>query len=73
MSQEWDAFVAGSPQACYLQTTAWATVKAANGWTAERCETSRSGGRVGAQVLLRRPRLVPWSFAYAPRGPLAEG
>jgi peptidoglycan pentaglycine glycine transferase (the first glycine) len=26
---------------------------------------------VGAQVLLRRPRPLPWSFAYAPRGPVA--
>jgi peptidoglycan pentaglycine glycine transferase (the first glycine) len=25
---------------------------------------------VGAQVLLRRPRPLPWAFAYAPRGPV---
>lgn len=28
---------------------------------------------VGAQVLLRRPRPLPWSFAYAPRGPVTPG
>ncbi len=28
------------------------------------------GWRIGGQVLLQRPRLVPWTFAYAPRGPL---
>src|SRR5262249_7068669 len=27
-------------------------------------------GDVGAQVLLRRPRPLPWAFAYAPRGPI---
>jgi lipid II:glycine glycyltransferase (peptidoglycan interpeptide bridge formation enzyme) len=26
--------------------------------------------RVGAQILVRRPRPLPWGFAYAPRGPL---
>ena len=28
-------------------------------------------GRIGAQILLRRPRPLPWAFAYAPRGPVA--
>jgi len=76
----WDEFVAASPQATYLQATAWGRVKAANGWSAEHVETvSGQGPRVGAQVLLRRPgpvkgplsSLVPWAFAYAPRGPIA--
>jgi lipid II:glycine glycyltransferase (peptidoglycan interpeptide bridge formation enzyme) len=26
----------------------------------------------GVQMLLRRPRLFPWAFAYAPRGPVLE-
>jgi lipid II:glycine glycyltransferase (peptidoglycan interpeptide bridge formation enzyme) len=26
----------------------------------------------GVQLLLRRPRLFPWAFAYAPRGPVLE-
>jgi peptidoglycan pentaglycine glycine transferase (the first glycine) len=72
----WDAFVAASQQATYLQATAWARVKAANGWSAEHVETADGAEpRVGAQVLLRRPgpiaALVPWAFAYAPRGPIA--
>jgi lipid II:glycine glycyltransferase (peptidoglycan interpeptide bridge formation enzyme) len=28
-------------------------------------------GQIGAQVLVRRPRPLPWAFAYAPRGPVA--
>jgi lipid II:glycine glycyltransferase (peptidoglycan interpeptide bridge formation enzyme) len=80
----WDAFVAASPQASYLQATAWARVKAVNGWSVEHVETAVGReSRVGAQVLLRRPGpargpvpwlvpwLVPWAFAYAPRGPIA--
>ena len=27
--------------------------------------------RIGAQILVRRPRPMPWGFAYAPRGPIA--
>ncbi len=71
-SVAWDAFVAGHPLATYLQTAAWARVKAANGWSSRLVETtSPDGGRFGARILLRRPRPVPWTFAYAPRGPLA--
>jgi lipid II:glycine glycyltransferase (peptidoglycan interpeptide bridge formation enzyme) len=66
----WDAFVAGNELGSYLQRTAWARVKAANGWTSARVVV---GGAtpIGAQVLLRRPRPLPWAFAYAPRGPVA--
>jgi lipid II:glycine glycyltransferase (peptidoglycan interpeptide bridge formation enzyme) len=66
----WDAFVAANGLGSYLQRTAWARVKAANGWTSTRIVV---GGAtpIGAQVLLRRPRPLPWAFAYAPRGPVA--
>ncbi len=68
----WDAFVASHPLATYLQTSGWAQVKASNGWTSRLVETALDeGGRIGAQILLRRPWPVPWTFAYAPRGPLA--
>jgi lipid II:glycine glycyltransferase (peptidoglycan interpeptide bridge formation enzyme) len=69
----WDAFVARSNPGSYLQTTAWAQVKAANGWSALRFMGAVGEGRAfGAQVLIRRPRLFPWAFAYAPRGPVLE-
>ncbi len=71
-SVAWDAYVAGHPLATYLQTAAWARVKRANGWTERLVEAAAPGGRFGARVLLRRPRPVPWAFAYAPRGPLAD-
>ncbi|MGZ8528218.1 MAG: peptidoglycan bridge formation glycyltransferase FemA/FemB family protein, partial [Candidatus Limnocylindrales bacterium] len=72
-SAAWDAFVAGHPRATYLQTAAWARVKAANDWSSRLVVTSPGGdGRFGARILLRRPRPVPWTFAYAPRGPLGS-
>ena len=68
--ERWDAFVAGSDPGSYLQLSAWATVKAVNGWSAHRilAETTTP---IGAQILVRRPRPMPWGFAYAPRGPVA--
>jgi lipid II:glycine glycyltransferase (peptidoglycan interpeptide bridge formation enzyme) len=79
----WDAFVADGRPGSYLQLAGWARVKAVNGWTHERIVSGADGppgfdhasgpdapSVVGAQVLLRRPRPLPWSFAYAPRGPV---
>ena len=47
-------------------------VKAVNGWSARRLLDAAPGGAIGAQVLVRRPRPLPWAFAYAPRGPVAR-
>lgn len=63
----WDALVEASDPGSYLQLSPWARVKAVNGWSAHRLLAS---DRVGAQVLVRRPRPLPWCFAYAPRGPM---
>ena len=70
----WDAFVEASDPGSYLQLPAWATVKAVNGWTAHRIGGGPDdrGGPIGAQILVRRPRPMPWGFAYAPRGPVAS-
>jgi len=70
---DWDRFVAAHPLATYLQLSGWARVKAANGWASRLVETpTPDGGRIGARLLFRRPRPVPWAFGYAPRGPLAS-
>ena len=68
--EAWDALVETSDPGSHLQLHAWAEVKAVNGWAAHRILAS---DRVGAQVLVRRPRPLPWGFAYAPRGPLGGG
>jgi len=69
---DWDRFVAASPWAAYPQLSAWADVKAPNGWSAERVLVEGEGSRVGAQVLLHPLGPMPWSVGYAPRGPLAD-
>lgn len=70
----WDAFVAGTPQATWLQTTPWARVKRANGWSALRAAVDfDDGGQprpIGAQLLVRRVRGLPWGLGYIPRGPV---
>jgi peptidoglycan pentaglycine glycine transferase (the first glycine) len=66
----WDAAVEANPLGSYLQLTAWARVKAVNGWRSRRMLDGVDEEAVGAQVLLRRPGPLPWSFAYAPRGPV---
>jgi peptidoglycan pentaglycine glycine transferase (the first glycine) len=66
----WDALVESSDPGSYLQLSGWAAVKAANGWAAHRFLAT---DRVGGQILVRRPRPLPWAFAYAPRGPLGGG
>jgi lipid II:glycine glycyltransferase (peptidoglycan interpeptide bridge formation enzyme) len=73
---DWDRFVEASDPGSYLQLSGWAAVKAVNGWSAHRMVADDGAGasalmRVGAQVLVRRPRPMPWAFAYAPRGPVA--
>jgi lipid II:glycine glycyltransferase (peptidoglycan interpeptide bridge formation enzyme) len=69
----WDAFVAAS-DGSYLQLSPWAEVKAVNGWSVERLHGATFDPTeqdvVGAQILIRQPRPLPWAFAYAPRGPI---
>ena len=64
----WDSFVEASDPGSYLQLASWAQVKAVNGWIAHRLARP---GLIGAQILVRRPRPLPWGFAYSPRGPVA--
>ena len=66
----WDGFVAGADPGSYLQLSGWARVKAVNGWSSTRLLTG-DAAPIGVQVLVRRPRPLPWAFAYAPRGPVA--
>ena len=69
----WDQFVEGNESGSYLQLSGWASVKAVNGWTAHRVVAPGDAATpdIGAQILVRRPRPMPWAFAYAPRGPVA--
>jgi peptidoglycan pentaglycine glycine transferase (the first glycine) len=80
---DWDGFVEASIPGSYLQLSSWAAVKRVNGWAAHRLlagsgqgrgdpdPSASHAGQIGAQILVRRPRPLPWGFAYAPRGPVA--
>lgn len=70
--EAWDQFVEASDPGSYLQLSAWAGVKAVNGWSAYRLVVPFGPRRMGAQILVRRPPPMPWAFAYAPRGPVAS-
>ncbi|PKO21055.1 MAG: hypothetical protein CVU38_16850 [Chloroflexi bacterium HGW-Chloroflexi-1] len=73
---KWNAFVASHPHGHILQTSRWAGLKAAFGWTADRAVV-RAGSEpdapilAGASLLFRR---LPWgqTLAYAPKGPLVD-
>src|SRR6185295_2896621 len=69
--EAWDGFVAGADPGSYLQLSGWARVKAVNRWSSTRIVTG-DAAPIGIQVLVRRPRPLPWAFAYAPRGPVAS-
>ncbi|HET7031202.1 MAG TPA: hypothetical protein VFI34_11870, partial [Candidatus Limnocylindrales bacterium] len=71
----WDSFVNRGEPGSYMQLSGWARVKAVNGWRKQRWfvdgDAESGAATIGAQVLVRRPRPLPWSFAYAPRGPVS--
>ncbi len=67
----WDAFVAASAQPTYLQSSAWAAIKAPNGWGSLRVAADGPTGPVVAQVLVARRRGVPWGMGYVPSGPVS--
>ena len=69
----WDAYVRAHPRATYLQVAPWARVKASTGWSPALVgNPSTPAGPVGARLLTRPIPMLPWRFAYAPRGPLAD-
>src|SRR4051812_46610229 len=67
----WDAFVESAANGEYLQLSAWAKVKAPNGWRSVRVAADGGSGAIGAQVLLHRLGPVPASLGYATCGPAA--
>jgi lipid II:glycine glycyltransferase (peptidoglycan interpeptide bridge formation enzyme) len=71
-AERWDAVVATSAHGHFLQSSAWASLRTAQGWSARRFEVRDDGGGLvgGAQVLTRRSR--GGAVAYVPRGPVCE-
>ena len=72
----WEAYVRANERATYLQTAAWSSVKAATGWSSVRmgdvAGVRGENSTFGARILTRPIPMLPWRFAYAPRGPLVD-
>jgi lipid II:glycine glycyltransferase (peptidoglycan interpeptide bridge formation enzyme) len=70
----WDDFVACHPRACFLQMSAWATLKGRFGWTSRCVALSKGDGSLlaGAQILYRRLPYRMGKLAYIPFGPLVD-
>jgi lipid II:glycine glycyltransferase (peptidoglycan interpeptide bridge formation enzyme) len=66
----WEAFLAAAATPSHLQSSAWAAVKRPNGWRAFRVAVEADDRLVGAQILIQRPRGVPWGMGYLGRGPV---
>ncbi len=67
----WDDWVRASQLGFHTQLNAWATVKAANGWSSVRVVADGGSGPIGALVLTRKIGPGPFGVGYAPRGPIA--
>jgi peptidoglycan pentaglycine glycine transferase (the first glycine) len=74
--EAWDAFLAHHPQGHILQSSRWAELKSAFGWSAQRAvlRTIPSPDAPilgGASLLFRR---LPWgqTLAYVPKGPVVD-
>ena len=69
----WDHFVASRPDGHVLQTSLWATLKKAFGWSSKRVGLWNGDQLVaGAQILFRRLPAGLGTLAYVPKGPLAD-
>lgn len=71
----WDEWVAAHGAGHFLQSDAWARVRAAGGWRTLRLEVVEAAGAsavpvAGIQVLVRHTPIG--RFAYAPRGPVCD-
>ena len=66
----WDRWVEEAPTGAYPQLSAWAAVKARNGWRAERIVVDGERGPLGLQLLVLGRRRLPWRIGYASRGPV---
>ncbi|MCI0710678.1 MAG: aminoacyltransferase [Chloroflexi bacterium] len=71
---QWDAFVSAHPRGHFLQTSAWADVKADFGWSSQIISLLNSSGDIvaGSQILYRDLPFSIGKMAYVPFGPLVD-
>lgn len=69
-ASEWDAFLATVPRVPYQQSTAWAKVKAAQGWRSASLSLTRDGSLQGGAQLLYRSIPFAGAVGVVARGPI---
>lgn len=68
--QEWDRFLASTPESHHVQTSLWAQVQASEGWRSVRIILRQSATVVaGAQLLMRRWPLIG-AIGHITHGPI---
>ena len=71
---EYEAFVDGHPQGTFMQSLAWARLKAVNGWKSAALVSRNWDGEIVGSVLILMKK-VPFfnkNLLYAPRGPVVD-
>jgi lipid II:glycine glycyltransferase (peptidoglycan interpeptide bridge formation enzyme) len=70
----WNQALLRLPQAHVLQSWDWGAFKARHGWSAFHWLLKDDAGhpRAAATLLSRRPRLLPLSVLYVPKGPVLD-
>lgn len=66
-TSEWNQFLEKFPEAHFMQTGEWGSLKSSFGWEAVRIISGTSG----AQILIKKV-LFGFSVAYIPKGPLGK-
>ena len=71
---KWDSFVSAHPRGHFLQTSAWADVKAEFGWSSQIIALLDTDGNIvaGSQILYRTLPFGIGKMAYVPFGPLVD-
>lgn len=70
--EEFDKFARKSPISHFQQTSAWANLKATNGWKAHFVGVKEKDALIAASLILEKPLPLGRSMFYAPRGPLLD-
>lgn len=70
--QDYETFIKTQPSGNILQSSLWAAVK--KGWGHRIIVSRDETGKItaGIMVLIRRVPVLPYTFLYAPRGPVCE-
>ncbi|MCP4544573.1 MAG: peptidoglycan bridge formation glycyltransferase FemA/FemB family protein [Chloroflexi bacterium] len=71
--ERWNGALAELPEAHFLQTWEWGTLKSRHGWRPARYLWTKDGRPcAAASMLVRRLGRWPWAVMYVPKGPILD-